>query len=678
VPPLQNFLGRIGPVIKSVWLNAVDTLMTSVFSAYTGSGYASNSDQALSGLKVQMTATDTGSAGVAVVAAPPGVSFGARIPLGFQLTFTPAAVNPGAATLAFAGFSAAAILNQAGAALGGGELAVPVTVVWQGANWKLVGPAQPFNPRTLAESLGGVTPVRAQYEPSHIGYDVRRAGIVGDGVMDNTAALHTLATMGVALYFAPGTYRIARNLTLGVALWMDQGAIIRPDAGVTVTVNASIVAGAWQVFDVSKIKSKVTGIRHCDIRCEWFGPLDPKGTTDNSAYFQAWLTAGVLSAGKSGNMLGTFTCQPGTYKITQTMNISRTQRMMWAGVTLNFASAPDNINSAIAIMNNAGDTDFDGIDPLGAVALIGPGGSTTLTGIHVSGGVQPLAGCTMRLGRVSGFKYGISYGRNNWDLCFIGGYVSGNSVGVYAPGAVNAGEGYSFVGTNCANNTVSNLQCYGDAIDISWHGGSVGQPATGASTNIDVSRGCNLSFHGTHIEHSGAANDTIHALANTTANSLAPVVNFHGCQFVWKNGGDIAEIIDATNINVGVYGCQLHIIGSKAQDTFIKSVGNGTCVCFVSNVETGGGGVTTMVKGTGGGGGKIVMDPQVPGVFALNGGIGFKGTPPRAMFSSALVLSNNTTAGATTGNSGAPPAQVAGYLSVYCNGASYKIPFYNP
>lgn len=130
--------------------------------------------------------------------------------------------------------------------------------------------------QTQAELAAGVTPTNCGFEPWR-GEDVRRIGASGNGRTDDRLALFNANSIGTNLYFAPGTYRVASNLTLTVPCSFDSGAILKPDAGVTITVNAPINAGPWQIFNLSNAGSVLNGaVRVPAVYPEWFG-ADPTG-----------------------------------------------------------------------------------------------------------------------------------------------------------------------------------------------------------------------------------------------------------------------------------------------------------------------------------------------------------------------------------------------------------------
>lgn len=108
---------------------------------------------------------------------------------------------------------------------------------------------------------GGNTVLADVYGPGSSGsctsadwYNVQEYGLSGDGTTDDSAALLALVALapvsGATFYFPSGTYRLGANATtpVHVRLLFDQGAVLSPDAGVSIAVNGAVEAGLYRIF----------------------------------------------------------------------------------------------------------------------------------------------------------------------------------------------------------------------------------------------------------------------------------------------------------------------------------------------------------------------------------------------------------------------------------------------
>lgn len=180
--------------------------------------------------------------------------------------------------------------------------------------------AAPLFLQTAAEFTAGVTPTNFGLEPWR-GEDVRRIGAVGDGATDNHAALVSANSIGQSLYFAPGVYAVASNLTLTVPCIFDLGAILKPANGVTITINAPVDAGPWQIFNES-LGGVISGlIRPVNasgrMYFEWWGAKGDNAT-DDTVPIQA-----TLRAAATANFIGVQMLAK-QYKITAQINANGT------------------------------------------------------------------------------------------------------------------------------------------------------------------------------------------------------------------------------------------------------------------------------------------------------------------------------------------------------------------
>ena len=146
---------------------------------------------------------------------------------------------------------------------------------------------------------------------------VKDFGATGDGATDDRAdiAAALVGAAGGDLYFPAGIYRISGALTLtaGVNCIFANGAALKPDNGVEVTVAGEVQAGNWRIFDVSAAGTFDTGaLARSNIK--WFGAAGD-GSTDDTAAVQA----AIDSAGGANTHV--FHVPGGTYILTDTLNM---------------------------------------------------------------------------------------------------------------------------------------------------------------------------------------------------------------------------------------------------------------------------------------------------------------------------------------------------------------------
>ena len=135
-------------------------------------------------------------------------------------------------------------------------------------------------------------------------YNVRAYGAVGDGSTDDTTAiLNASAAAGTSgvVSLPSGSYRLTTSATLASTISFETGAMVKPDSGVTVTVQGAVCAALTQIIDFS-----TGGVVVFDpgtapaLYPQWFGAVADGDTksppTDNKTAF-AWLAASVNATG---------------------------------------------------------------------------------------------------------------------------------------------------------------------------------------------------------------------------------------------------------------------------------------------------------------------------------------------------------------------------------------------
>jgi hypothetical protein len=178
--------------------------------------------------------------------------------------------------------------------------------------FKTANTVQPLG-RILLESDTGLVKFADGLNPYNaLGYfaggQFYSQAIPTDGVTDARAALAAAQAQAKHVPLFPGVILVNSDITLSVPLWFF-GAILRPNNGVTITINGPIHANAGdQIFDLSA-GGTIAGTPEVEkVWATWWG-ADPSYNADSSPSLQAFVN--YLSAfGKpKGGLL------PGRYKV---------------------------------------------------------------------------------------------------------------------------------------------------------------------------------------------------------------------------------------------------------------------------------------------------------------------------------------------------------------------------
>jgi hypothetical protein len=111
----------------------------------------------------------------------------------------------------------------------------------------------------------------------------------GTGLLDDRAALVACEAAGAFVDLSPGTYLVSSNLTLTKVLRFAPGAILKPASGVTITLTGEVIAGAWQIFDISAGGTIAGPVRNQLVYPDWWGAA-PGVASSQTSKIQAAIT----------------------------------------------------------------------------------------------------------------------------------------------------------------------------------------------------------------------------------------------------------------------------------------------------------------------------------------------------------------------------------------------------
>lgn len=258
--PLQNFVTKSLPVISAAWLNSVDVLKFTVFGDSTTKAAARTALEL--GPQLASHGIDTGVVNAAVVTLTGPITGFLRV-TGAKVIFTGVAANTGPSTLNVNGTGVAAIVNQIGNALTGGELSVPAVLLWNGAAWQIIAGSIPIgNARTATEISNGVIPTDYQQLPGN----VLRMGALLNGIADDTVAFQRAGLTSLSPFAPSGTTIITGTITLRAnQIWRLDGTKIQI-TGTTVEVfvapdaiNDWLITGKGEIIGDNNAAGSIAG-----------------------------------------------------------------------------------------------------------------------------------------------------------------------------------------------------------------------------------------------------------------------------------------------------------------------------------------------------------------------------------------------------------------------------------
>ena len=193
--------------------------------------------------------------------------------------------------------------------------------------------------QTNAESSASVTPTNL-YIPStdaEGNNNILRYGPDLTGVSDSRAAFANASLVGITTKVVPGTYLINSDVTIAPSLVFLTGAILKPAAGVTITLSSQFTAPASQIFDLSLGGSVVITPNIGTVRAEWWG-ITLNGSADNaSSLTKAISLASESASGAQGGAVNLY--QTGVYTIGSTITIPNRGRVLGRNKRGNYVKA---------------------------------------------------------------------------------------------------------------------------------------------------------------------------------------------------------------------------------------------------------------------------------------------------------------------------------------------------
>ncbi|WP_051620378.1 right-handed parallel beta-helix repeat-containing protein [Paenibacillus sp. UNC451MF] len=150
-------------------------------------------------------------------------------------------------------------------------------------------------------------------------YQVKDHSMEGNGHKDDAPALSRLLRRfengeRATIYFPQGTYRIGSNITFASTLDLrfDNGAVLVPDSGVTVTIDGQLCAGPTVIF--AGAGSIVGSMQNERLYPQWWGAKGD-GVADDTQAIQQVLSLAKTAGGVCAYLMD------GIYKVTDSLRI---------------------------------------------------------------------------------------------------------------------------------------------------------------------------------------------------------------------------------------------------------------------------------------------------------------------------------------------------------------------
>jgi hypothetical protein len=190
-------------------------------------------------------------------------------------------------------------------------------------------------------------------------YSVLNYNGVGDGVTDDSAHLVSTdsANGGNGVSEVPAAnWRVASNTTLAHALTVPPGALLKPDAGVTLMLNGPLDAGDYQIFGGAGTVALGAGAAPV-VLADWFGmgyspTIDDSGAINKAAAAVHAAGGGTvrLAAGRDAYINASIVLHD-----TTTLDIPQGARLrMGSNTTIDMITNADHVNGNVNVTITGG------------------------------------------------------------------------------------------------------------------------------------------------------------------------------------------------------------------------------------------------------------------------------------------------------------------------------------
>lgn len=273
------------------------------------------------------------------------------------------------------------------------------------------------------------------------------------------------------------------------------------------------------------------------------------------------------------NYQGTLYFPAGKYRVDSGLTLYSTVNVQGYGAILDFSNLSVT-GTAISTYSYSTGYEFDTVaGTIAGLTLVGPSHTATASNGIFFGDPSPTGTlvCHEHSYRdlvIQQFGHGVNQGNNSYNIRFYNCLIYRCNINAYFSSRTNSSENVEFHSTVLSEGYMSALRSEYNSLDISYFGGSVDYPQSGAD-GISIDGDAIITFYGTHFE--GAKNAILIRNPTHLGN---PTVNCYGCTFTIQEGSDVAyPVISADYIHLNVFGGWFRC-ATGTQSIFISSAGS--------------------------------------------------------------------------------------------------------